>query len=622
MGKNIFAKTYGRIKKLIDYTPPLSPKSFSLDEARPYDSAQPLGRTEQADEIEYSRSLAMIDFAKRLCTYLEKLSESLRTGSFAWLIDAYKSELSALEKQWRELSPLLFAYEGSQDPDTAGISTSLEKNRQTLAEIYRLPRNNDLMIREIAIGRNKEAAGLIVYLEGIVDSQKLSRFVLEPLLTTNHPVYGNSPGEELMKQVFPAGGAKRVGAMDSLQKSINAGNTAVIIDGLDEAIAIDTKGGEQRGVDSPKTEQTIRGSLNAFTENLRTNTGLVRSILKASDLVTETVVIGARGQLNCAVMYIDSIANPSLVAEVRRRLEGIKTDYISDSSQLAQFIVDRPSVLFPQTLSTERPDRVANNLVEGRVALILEGNPFAQILPVSFLSFFHSGEDFSLNAGIANSMRAVRLIGALVSTVLPAFYLAIAYYHPEAMPTELLLAVAGFHENVPFPAWLEVLMMDLSFELIREASVRVPGILGSTIGIVGAIVLGQAAVTARIVSPIVVVIIAITGLASFAIPEYRMASAMRLLRFVLSFAAVFWGLVGLAAVLLCLTGLITSMKSFGVPYFAPMAPKTAEDNDVIVRGQVYNQEKRPDELNTKDTRRQPPVSRQWIKEPPEGDHLS
>ena len=260
--------------------------------------------------------------------------------------------------------------------------------------------------------------------------------------------------------------------------------------------------------------------------------------------------------------------------------------------------------------------------MEGRVAIILEGNPFAQILPVSFLSFFHSGEDFSLNAGIANSMRAVRLFGTLLSTVLPAFYLAIAYYHPEAMPTELLLAVAGFHENVPFPAWLEVLMMDLSFELIREAGVRVPGILGSTIGIVGAIVLGQAAVTARIVSPIVVVIIAITGLASFAIPEYRMASAMRLLRFVLSFAAVLWGLVGLAAVLLCLTGLLTSMKSFGVPYFAPMAPKTAGANDVIVRGQVYNQEKRPDELNTKDTRRQPPVSRKWIKEPPEGGHRS
>ena len=504
----------------------------------------------------------------------------------------------------------------------AGISTSLEKNKETLAAIYRLPRNKDLIVRKIAVGQNKEAAGLIVYLEGIVDSQKLNRFVLEPLLATSYQIYGDDPAEELMKQVFPASGAKRVSTMNSLQESVNAGDTAVIIDGLGEAITIDTKGGEQRGVESPKTEQTIRGSLAAFTENLRTNTGLVRSILKTSDLVTEMVVVGTRGQLNCAVLYIDSIANDSLVAEVRRRIRGIKTDYISDSSQLAQFIVDWPTILFPQTLSTERPDRVASHLVEGRVAIILEGNPFAQILPISFLSFFHSGEDFSLNAGIANSMRAVRLFGTLLSTVLPAFYLAIAYYHPEAMPTELLLAVAGFHENVPFPAWLEVLMMDLSFELIREAGVRVPGILGSTIGIVGAIVLGQAAVTARIVSPIVVVIIAITGLASFAIPEYRMASAMRLLRFVLSFAAVLWGLVGLAAVLLCLTGLLTSMKSFGVPYFAPMAPKTAGANDVIVRGQVYNQEKRPDELNTKDTRRQPPVSRKWIKEPPEGGHRS
>ena len=622
MGKNFLTTAYGMIKKLIDYTPPPAVKPFVLDERRPYDSAPPLRPAERAGEVESSRFQGMVDYGKRLAAYGEKLSDSLQTGSFAPLIGAYKSELVALEKQWQELAPLVFTYERSQSPAAAGISTSLEKNRQTLAEIYRLPRNKDFVIREITIGRNQEAQGLIVYLEGIVDSQKLNRFVLEPLLATSRPVYSSNPGEELLKQVFPAGGAKRVDAMTSLQESINAGDTVVIIDGLVEGIAIDTKGGEQRGVDSPKTEQTIRGSLNAFTENLRTNTGLVRSVLKTSDLVTEMVVVGTRGQLSCAIMYVDSIANPSLVAEVRRRLEGIKTDYISDSSQLTQFIVDWPTILFPQTLSTERPDRVASHLVEGRVALILEGNPFAQILPVSFLSFFHSGEDFSLNASIANFMRGLRLLAALVSTVLPAFYLAIAYYHPEAMPTELLLAVAGFHENVPFPAWLEVLMMDLSFELIREASVRVPGILGSTIGIVGAIVLGQAAVTARIVSPIVVVIIAITGLASFAIPEYRMASAMRLLRFVLYIAAVFWGLVGLAVALLCLTGLITSMKSFGMPYLAPLAPKTAGDNDVVMRGQVYNQEQRPDELNTVDTRRQPPVSRQWIKEPPKGDQLS
>ena len=588
MGNNILSAVYGLIKKFIDYNPAPAVKPFVLDETRPYDSAPPVRRIETAGEAETSRFQAMVDYAKGLALYAEKLTDAVKTGSLGRQIDAHKAEFSALETQWRELAPLVFAYQRNQSPASAGISTSLEKNRQALAEIYRLPRNKDLIIREIAVGRDKEAAGLIVYLEGIVDSLKLSRFVLEPLMATNHQIYGGDAGEELVKQLFPAGGTKRASAMDSLQDSINAGDTVVIIEGLGEAIAIDMKGGEHRGVDSPKTEQTIRGSLAAFTENLRTNTGLVRSMLKTSDLVTEMVVVGTRGQLNCAVMYIDSIANASLAAEVRRRLEGIKTDYISDSSQLAQSIVDRPTILFPQMLSTERPDRVASSLVEGRVALMLEGNPFAQILPVSFLSFFHSGEDFSLNAGMANSMRAVRIFGALVSTVLPAFYLAIAYYHPEAMPTELLLAVAGFHENVPFPAWLEVLMMDLSFELIREAGVRVPGILGSTIGIVGAIVLGQAAVTARIVSPIVVVIIAITGLASFAIPEYRMASAMPLLRFVLTFTAVLWGLVGLAAVLLCLTGLLTSMKSFGVPYFAPMAPKTVGANDVIVRGQVYN----------------------------------
>jgi spore germination protein KA len=211
------------------------------------------------------------------------------------------------------------------------------------------------------------------------------------------------------------------------------------------------------------------------------------------------------------------------------------------------------------------------------------------------------------------------LFGALISTVLPSLYLSISYFHPEAMPTELLLAVAGSRENVPFPAWFEVLMMDISFELIREAGVRIPGVLGPTIGIVGAIILGQAAVSARIVSPIVVVIVAITGLASFTIPEYRMASAVRIVRVVLYMIASGIGLVGLAMAWLGLVVLLCRMKSFGMPYMVPFGPKTIANYDVVVRGQVYNQEWRPDELNTKDSRRQPTISRKWKKGPSRGD---
>ncbi|MDF2500557.1 MAG: GerA spore germination protein [Anaerosporomusa subterranea] len=619
MNKNTFTSAWQLFKETIDYTPPTSSDPFVLDESRPYDSVQTPKQPETADAVALSRLTAMIDFARRLSFYTEKTLRAINSSTLVIELNTYKVELAALQKQWRELSPVLYAYEQGQDPSEAAIHTSLNANRQALEGIYRLPRNKDLVIRDIEMGESPKAAGLIVYMEGIVDGQKLNRFVLEPLMGTKSHLYEGDTVGQMIKKVIPNGQIRRVDTLKSLQESVNTGDTALIIDGIDEAIIIETKGLEHRSVDSPKTEQTIRGSLAAFSENLRTNTGLVRSILRSSDLVTEMVKIGARGQLNCAIMYIDSIANTSLVDEVRRRIQGIATDYISDSAQLIQFIEDSPTILFPQTLSTERPDRVANYLSEGRVALILEGNPFVQILPISFLGFFHSGEDFSLKSGITNLMRGLRLFGALLSTVLPSLYLSISYFHPEAMPTELLLAVAGSRENVPFPAWFEVLMMDITFELIREAGVRVPGVLGPTIGIVGAIILGQAAVSARIVSPIVVVIIAVTGLASFTIPEYRMASAVRIVRFILYFFASVIGLVGLAMAWLSLVAILCHMKSFGVPYMAPIGPKTIPNYDVVVRGQVYNQENRPDELNTKDSRRQPTISRKWTKKSPRGD---
>ena len=619
MINTMMTKVWKSVKQAIEYVPPTDPDLFVLDESRPYDSAPaPKPRTTAA-AAERRRHAALLEFAHRLAGYSEKLLQAIRQNTLLPRMASYKAELAALEQQWQELSPVTYAYKQDQNPDDALISTSLEENRRLLERIYRLPRNKDLIIRDIELGQPAQAAALVVYMEGIADSQKLNRFVLEPLMAAPGLLYEGDMIGKLMTRVIPNGQTSRIATSKLLQESVNIGDTALLIDGIAEALIIETKGWEHRGVDIPKTEQTIRGSLAAFSENLRTNTGLIRSMLRSSDLVTEMVTVGRRGQLNCAIIYMDSIVNASLVDEVRRRIKGVDTDYVSDSGQLAQFIEDSPSLWFPQTLSTERPDRVVSFLTEGRVALLMESNPFAQILPVSFLSFFHSGEDFSLKSGTTNLMRSLRLFGALVSTALPSLYLSISYFHPEAMPTELLLAVAGSREGVPFPAWFEVLMMDITFELIREAGVRVPGVLGSTIGIVGAIVLGQAAVSARIVSPIVVVIVAVTGLASFTIPEYRMASAVRLIRFVLYFFASVVGLVGLAMAWLGLVVLLCQMKSFGMPYMVPIGPKTLANFDVVFRGQVYQQEHRPDELNTKDSTRQPKISRQWTKKPPGGE---
>jgi len=618
MSDTLLASAWQRFINLIDYTPPADPDPFVLDEARPYDTGQTAKQTGGQLEPARSHLASMVDFGRRLAIFMAKTQTALRESSLTADIQRYCAELAALEKQWADLAPVLFSYQHSQDPGEARIHASLDENRATIESIYRLPRNKDLVIRDFEVGEHHPAAAIVVYIEGLVDGTKLDRFVLEPLMGTASRLYDGDTIDRLMKRTIPNGQVRRIGTFKDLQDGVNIGDTVLIVDGIAEAIVIETKGWEHRGVGSPKTEQTVRGSLAAFSENLRINTGLVRSMLRSSDLVTELVKVGTRGQLNCALMYIDSIANPALVDEIRRRLQGIETDYIADSAELAQFIEDSPTILFPQSLSTERPDRVATSLAEGRVALILEGNPFAQILPVSFFSFFHSAEDFSVKSGIANFMRVLRLFGALISTVLPSLYLALSYFHPEAIPTELLLAVAGSRENVPFPAWFEVLVMEISFELVREAGVRIPGLLASTIGIVGAIILGQAAVAARIVSPIVVVLVAITGLASFTIPEYRMSSAVRIIRFLLFIVATTFGLVGLAMALLALAALLCGMKSFGMPYLVPIAPRTIANYDVVIRGQVYRQEERPDALGTKDRRRQPTVSRIWTKKPPEG----
>jgi len=618
MINNTIFTVFKGLKNIINYTPPTTPNLFILDEERPLDSDSTQSGSDLVAKNSAEDLAALIRYGERLSIYTDKVLTAIKSGHIISNTVGFKEEFTALEQQWSELAPLLFSYQQSQQSEELPLSTSLEENRLTLEKIYKLPRNKDVVIKEIELAGTPVVRGLIIYMEGLVDGSKQDRVVLEPLMTVNigQNLYDGDFIGRIMKKIIPNGQVHETTAFKTLQEGVNRGDTILIVDGIAQAVIIETKGWEHRAVNIPQNEQTVRGSQAAFSENLRTNTGLIRSILRSSDLITEMIKIGTRGQTNCALMYIDSIANSSLVNEVRRRLKGIETDYIIDSGQLAQFIEDYPAVIFPQTISTERPDRVAASLVEGRISLLLEGNPFAQILPVSFFGCFHSAEDFSVKAGIANFMRILRLFGALISTVLPSLYLSICYFHPEAMPTELLLAIAGARENVPFPAGFEMLMMEIVFELIREAGIRIPGILGTTIGIVGAIILGQAAVTAHIVSPIVVVIVAVTGLASYTIPEFRMASAIRLIRFGLLLCAWAMGLVGLAIALLVLIVHLCSIKSFGMPYMSPVSPRSIAGYDVVTRGQVFNQEWRPDELNTKDRRRQPTISRLWKRNTP------
>ena len=614
-------KTLHYLKKVLVYQPPRTPPPFVLADTTDKIQATDDSPPEKAGLAGSVEELAMLlRQANQLKDSLEQAVGLLQSGQ-AGALGQVKALFRKVAKTSQERSPVRLAYDAASQLADRQVSAVLTENRATVEKLYHLPRNKDIVIRKLVLPVEPPVDALLVFLDGMVDSKILNLTVLQPLLRfAAEPINSHyttaSLATQIIEQCLPANQVNKATDYYSVQHGINSGDTALFMDGVAEAILINTKGRAQRGVDKPVTEQTVRGSLAAFSEGLRINTSLIRSTLKTSDLVTEMLTIGNRTNTSCAIMYLASVANPVLVSELKRRIEEISTDYLGDIGTLQQFVEDHPGNLFPQALSTERPDRVCAHLAEGRIAFILDGIPFAHIVPVSFFTFFHSAEDFSFKPIASTGLRILRIVAAFITLLLPSLYLAINYFHQEALPTEIVLAVAGARERVPFPALIEIILMEFSFELIREGGLRIPGMLGSTIGIVGALILGQAAVTANVVSPIVVIIIALAGLASFAIPDFQMALAFRTIRFLMLVLAAALGLVGVASGLLVLVLLLCSMKSLGVPYMLPIAPRVTGNLDVIVRGPAFRQENRPDGLNTNDTVRQPPLSRQWLREKP------
>lgn len=620
MGNTLITQIYESLKKLLIYKPPKNPKPFVLDEIEKGRSGL-AGPQPQEELNQAARELkTLIDYSRRLEELITKSISAFRSNDTT-VIGRLPDEVEALKKVKDNTAPVLLSYDSAAEPLDRLVSPLLEENKALIDRLYNSDINKDILIRRFEIAGEQPVKAMLVFLDGMIDKQILDLGILQPLMlldTGKTKPVGNELLTTISENCLPSNQTTPVRKFKDVADAINGGDTALFIEGVEQALTLNTKGYKQRGVERPQIEQSIRGSQAAFSEGLRTNTGLLRTMLPTNDLVTEILMIGDRVPQKCAVMYLKSVANPDLVAEVKRRLKGISTDYIVDLGILEQFIEDHPGVIFPQMLSTERVDRAAVNIAEGRVALVYEGVPFVHIVPVTFFSLFHSVEDFSLKPPAGSFMRLLRIVGTLVAVILPSMYLGINYFHQEAMPTELALAIAGAREKVPFPAVVEILMMEFSFELIREAGLRVPGLLGSSIGIVGAIILGQAAVAANLVSPIMVVIIAVTGLASFSIPDYRLAFALRMTRFAFLLLSAMMGLVGLSFGLLVITVVMCSMKSFGVPYMTPVSPKTMTGYDTLIRGPVFSQEMRPDQLNTLDSRRQPAVSRKWTKEKPVG----
>lgn len=502
------------------------------------------------------------------------------------------------------------------DPEQLRVSADLETNREYINKLYVLPKNKDIIVRDFYIALDPPLKAFMVFIDGLAANEIINNAILKSLMVLieeETKVDYAHLAEYIKEHLLPGHDVAVLENYRSILDMVNYGNTAIFVEGSDRSLVIETKGWDRRTVSEPETEQVILGPQEAFNETLRSNTGLIRKAIRNEKLITEMVKVGSQTNIDVAIMYLDDIANPKLVEEVKRRVESIKTDYVGAAGVLEQFIEDAPYSLTPQVLTTERPDRTVSFLVEGHVAIIVDGGARALIVPITLFSLLHTPEDYYLRIPYGNFVRILRVVALFITILTPGTYIAIVNFHQEMVPTELLLAIAASHATVPFPTVFELFVMEFSFELIREAGVRVPGVIGNTIGIVGALILGQAAAQAGIISPILIIVVAITGLASFAIPNYSISFALRLMRFIFAIFAAFFGFLGIAGGLLFFLISLVSMKSFGVPFLAPVGPRTRTEPDVVLRGPVWSMEKRVDYLNPLDKKRQPNISRGWIK---------
>lgn len=483
---------------------------------------------------------------------------------------------------------------------------------------FNVPKNRDIVIREFNVSRKVKA--FLVFVDGMADKKVLNEGILRELMNPkNFAEYDEgTPIDYIADSVLSINQITKSSDYKEIVLEVLNGLTALFIDGSNECILIETRGYEKRNVDKPQTETVIAGSQEGFTENLRTNLTLVRRIIRNKDLITEIYPVGKKNNSNCAILYLDGIANNDLVDEVKRRITNVDVDFINGDGTLAQFIEDEPFMIFPQSLSTERPDRTASFIMAGKVAIIAEGAPFAEIVPVTFFHMFHAAEDTTMKWQYGSFLRLIRFFGFLVAILLPGLYIALNLYRQELIPTELLSAIAESRERVPFPLIFELIAMELSFELIREAGLRVPGVIGNTLGIIGALILGQAAVAANLVSPILIIVVALAGLGNFAMPSYQLALGIRITRFVFIILGAIAGFFGVSLGVFVIGGLICSMKSFGVPFLSPVAPKSRKSRDLIIRHPIWKEELRPDFTNSPTSRKQGYKSKGWLKKSKRG----
>nr|WP_307258274.1 spore germination protein [Oikeobacillus pervagus] len=437
-----------------------------------------------------------------------------------------------------------------------------------------------------------ETRAMIIYIEGISNTEGIEKFVLTPLISEIGSE--SKQTKELIKNKLPLTKMSKVTRLAECVESISSGNPILLYEGGGDGFSLGLAQWEKRSIEEPVAESGIRGPREGFNESLQINTSQLRRIIKSPALKLQTMKIGKYTKTTVAIAYIEGLADQTLIEEVTNRLKRIDIDGVLESEYIEEMIEDNPYSPFPQVLSTERPDIACANLLEGRVLILVEGTPFSLIAPISFFSLLQSQEDYYQRFMIATMTRWLRYGFLFVSLLFPSLYVAVLTFHQEMIPSALLLSVSSSREAVPFPAIVEAIIMEITFEAIREAGIRLPKQIGSAVSIVGALVIGEAAVQAGLVSAPMVIVVAITGIASFMMPRYVAESTIRMLRFPIIFFAGTLGLLGIMMGVLAIAIHLCTLRSFGVPYLSPLAPmKGIELKDVLWKSPLWMMDQRP-----------------------------
>lgn len=499
------------------------------------------------------------------------------------------------------------------------IDISVEKNINTIRDI--LEKSVDLAQRDFIFHKKKKLHSVIFYTDGLANTENVGKLIENLLFKTEkiHPDLeeANQPediAEILRETVLELPSLKVISKISDGIDALLTGDTLLFIDHSEKAFVASTRGWDTRSVDEPQTEQIVRGSRDGFTENIRTNTALVRRRIRDPLLRIEGFQIGKKSKTDVNIAYLKGTVKEGLVDEVKSRLNGIKLDAILESGYIEEMIEDAPFSPFSTVQCTERPDKVASAIYEGRVAIFTDNTPFVLIVPTYFWQYLQASDDYYSRYLAGSFFRIIRYIAFIISLTLPSIFVMLVSFHQEMIPTPLALTIASGRDVIPFPVLLEAITMEISFELMREAGLRMPKPIGQAVSIVGSLVIGQAAVQAGIVSPTMVIIVAITGIASFAIPNPSASFSIRLIRFPLLIASGTLGLLGFATIFVLLALHAMSLRSFGESYLAPATPfKPGDQKDSLIRFPWWAMDTLPEAAQGQSTKR---MAENQVPKPP------